>query len=139
VNATGFINIPMSVGAPRILYPSTLLYDSNLCNFPDQAPASIAQPPQTTIVKTYATTVSAIKENWAATIVSALPGSFTAEGESVSELTGGITGLPTGSIGAGVPDPMGTIPRWAAGGFRRRTLEAQEREGTLKPSIEEAE
>ncbi|KAK6388959.1 hypothetical protein LTR95_019721, partial [Oleoguttula sp. CCFEE 5521] len=98
----------MSAGAPKILYPSTLLFDSKLCRFPNEAPASIAQPPQTTIVETYATTISAIKENWAATTVSALPGMFTAQGESVSELTGGITGLPTGSIGAGVPDPMGT-------------------------------
>ncbi|OQO11107.1 hypothetical protein B0A48_05362 [Cryoendolithus antarcticus] len=114
VNATGFINIPMSAGAPKILYPSTLLFDSKLCRFPNEAPASIAQPPQTTIVKTYATTISAIKENWAATTVSALPGMFTAQGESVSELTGGITGLPTGSIGAGVPDPMGTAEREGA-------------------------
>ena len=52
VNGTGYLNLPMDAGHPKVLYPTTLLYGSSLCNMPDEAPMRAPAPTATTITTT---------------------------------------------------------------------------------------
>ncbi|KAF2765530.1 putative alpha-amylase, partial [Teratosphaeria nubilosa] len=40
VNQTGFLNVGMMAGTPKILYPTDMLYNSSLCEMPDEPPAT---------------------------------------------------------------------------------------------------
>lgn len=58
VNGTGYINLPMGAGEPKVLYPTHLMFGSKLCNFPADAPEGILQPARTTIASAWQTTIS---------------------------------------------------------------------------------
>lgn len=40
INSTGHLDVPMSQGLPRVVYPTSLLYGSELCNMPDSQPST---------------------------------------------------------------------------------------------------
>jgi len=53
VNKTGYINLPMDSGLPKVLYPTKLMYNSSLCDFPEEASVSES----TTISQAITTTI----------------------------------------------------------------------------------
>lgn len=57
VDSAGSIDLPMGKGKSKIMYPTSLLYNSSLCGMPDQAPLSISK----TVTVAYTTTMSGHK------------------------------------------------------------------------------
>ena len=54
VNETGYVNLPMGQGRPKVMFPTHLMYNSSLCDMPDRAPMSVSS----TIPEVITTTVS---------------------------------------------------------------------------------
>lgn len=77
VNGTGYINLPMGAGEPKVLYPTHLMFGSNLCGFPEQAPEGVPQPAKTTIATAWQTTISGTPTVYQTATVSPLPGQTT--------------------------------------------------------------
>lgn len=101
VNDDGVISLAMESGEPRVLYPSNLLYGSGMCEYDDEAPDDVPQPPQTTISTAYPITISGESGSWSTAIVSPLPGPFTTASDSEEE--------PTETSGAGfTPEETGS-------------------------------
>lgn len=99
VNEDGAITLAMEAGEPKVLYPSNLLYGSGLCDYDDQAPDDMPQPPQTTSFTAYPTTISGEAGTYSTARVSPLPGPFTVEQDTEpTETSGsGFTPEETGS------------------------------------------
>lgn len=99
VDKNGMIALGMEAGEPRVLYPSDLMYGSGLCDYDDQAPDDLPQPPQTTISTAWPTTISGEAGTYSTAVVSPLPGAFTvqADSEEPTETSGGFSPEETGS------------------------------------------
>lgn len=72
VSDTRSINLPMGAGEPKVLYPTRLMFNSRLCDFPNEAPAQAPQQPQTTLSKAFLTTISSQATVYEAITTSAL-------------------------------------------------------------------
>jgi alpha-amylase len=108
VGEDGVIILPMKAGAPKVLYPSDLLYGSGLCDYPDEVPDDVPYPQQTTIGKAFATTVSGEAGTYSTAVVSPLPGPFQTQeastmddGDDEPTQTSGFTSEETGAAAAG--------------------------------------
>ncbi|KAF2724829.1 glycoside hydrolase family 13 protein [Polychaeton citri CBS 116435] len=98
VNGTGYINLPMGQGEPKVLYPTHLLYGSSLCGLPVAPPIDIIGAPHTTVSTSYTTTINGQQTVIATATESPLPvtsqpGAYTASS---------VTSSPSSSHGASV-------------------------------------
>jgi len=79
VNATGFLNVPMQAGTPKLLYPTDLLHNSTLCN--STTNPSNPPPSSTTLTETQSTTLNGRPTVVSTAIVMPIPATTTAGGE----------------------------------------------------------
>lgn len=76
VGPAGKVTLQTSHGEPQVLYPSDLLYGSNLCEYPDEAPMKLPQPQVTTMTTAFPTTISSKATIYSEATTSPLPGPF---------------------------------------------------------------
>ena len=100
INETGFLNVPMFAGTPKILYPTDLLHNSTLCNSSTSKPSD-PSPSSTTLTETKSTTVNGRPTVVVSTaIVVPIPATPTAGGEPQS--TAGSAGPAHSHLALGV-------------------------------------
>ncbi|KAK0851648.1 hypothetical protein LTR03_003905 [Friedmanniomyces endolithicus] len=100
INETGFLNVPMFAGTPKILYPTDLLHNSTLCNSSTSKPSD-PSPSSTTLTETKSTTVNGRPTVVVSTaIVVPIPATTTAGGEPQS--TAGSAGPAHSHLALGV-------------------------------------
>jgi alpha-amylase len=78
VNETGYINVEMMAGTPKVMYPTKLLYNSSLCNMPLEA----NEYTSTTVTTQISTTIQGTPTAVSTTEISPVPISATTTASS---------------------------------------------------------